>query len=235
MIGTAAKAHDVTAQPDDACHNADIDGFADQARPLLDVRFEIGAMTLGVEAGQRPVAQFKLRQPIHQSFAGLFVNLAQSSLADFAAESSAAETGKPGPLFVRERNHVDTDGATRSACSARDFKGVDDAQSAVEPAAIGHAVAVRADKNALCGIRRTSEHIADAVDHRFEAGGLHLRHQPAAGFEVRVAESRPIDAGSGLAEFGQRTQIRKHAILVDGQHSTASTTIAWHPPNTSQV
>ena len=58
MIGTAAKAHDVTAQSDDARHNTDIDGLADQARPLLDVRFEVGAMTLRVEAGQWPLAQF---------------------------------------------------------------------------------------------------------------------------------------------------------------------------------
>ena len=78
VIGTAAKAHDVTAQSDDAGHDTDIDGFADQPRALLDMRFEIGAMAIGDRGGPRAVAQSELRQPIDQPLAGLCLDIARA-------------------------------------------------------------------------------------------------------------------------------------------------------------
>src|SRR4029077_11092699 len=118
------------------------------------------------------------------------------------------------------RDHVDPD-ARGAAPGPRQFQTEDDAERAIEPPAVGHAVAVRPDKDALLCVRRASVDGADTVDNGFEAGGHHLVYEPAASVEIGVAESRAADASPLLAEFGQGPKVSKNAILVDGKHPIA--------------
>src|SRR5262249_51211858 len=150
---------------------------------------------------------------------GLCLDTGNRGLGEFTAERPAAEAGEPRSFFVGERDGVDPDARRRATPRAREFETEDDAKRAIEPSAIGHAVAVRPDWNALLCVRCAAVDRADSIDRRLETGRLHLVREPAARLEVGVAESRAADAGPLLAEFGQGAKVSENAILVDSQHS----------------
>jgi len=64
MIGPTRKAHDVATHANDGDHDANVDPVSLEPRALLNMRFEIGAMALRIEADQRTVAQPELLQAI---------------------------------------------------------------------------------------------------------------------------------------------------------------------------
>lgn len=142
MIGATAKANNMTAQPYNPGNDADINTVADQPRALLDMGFEISPVTLRVESGERTATQLKLRQPFEQSLACLCLHAGQIRISEFAAECSAAETWEPSSLLICERDHVNADNIMYSARSASHFESKYDAERAVEPTAVRHAVAV---------------------------------------------------------------------------------------------
>jgi hypothetical protein len=64
VIGPSSKTHDVAAHAHDGGYDANIDPISLEARALLDMRFEIRAMALPIEARQGAVAQSELLQAI---------------------------------------------------------------------------------------------------------------------------------------------------------------------------
>ena len=140
MIGATAKAHNMTAQPYNAGNDADIDAVADQPRALFDMGFEISPVTLRVESGERTATQLKLRQPIEQSLACLVTPDKSESAS--SPQNVLLPRHEPSSLLIGERDHVNADNIMYSARSVSHFESKYDAERAVEPTAVRHAVAV---------------------------------------------------------------------------------------------
>src|SRR5712691_5864825 len=84
---------------------------------------------------------------------------------------------------------------------ARQFEPVDDAERAVEPAAMRLRLAVRADEQAPPGAQIAADHVADAVDHRIEAGGGELLGEPVARGDILWRISRAMHPALVTAEL----------------------------------
>ena len=66
VVGATAKEHHVASQPDDASDDPDVDGGRDEPWSLLDMGFEIRAMTFRIEEGQGSILQPSSREPVEQ-------------------------------------------------------------------------------------------------------------------------------------------------------------------------
>ena len=101
---------------------------------------------------------------------------------------------------------------------AGEFEPVDHAQRAVEPAAIGLGLAVRADQQPALRPGIAADDVADAVDDRLEPGLAEFLGEPMPRLDIDRRIGRPMDAGLVAAEFGKPLQIGDDALSVDGRH-----------------
>jgi hypothetical protein len=101
---------------------------------------------------------------------------------------------------------------------SRDLEPVDHAHGAVEPAALGLGVAVRADEKGLAGAARAPDHVAHAVDAGVEPGLGEAADQPAARGHVDRRERLAHDPVAVRAEAAQRPEIGQQAVGVDLGH-----------------
>ena len=102
---------------------------------------------------------------------------------------------------------------------ARQLEAVDHAQRAVEPAAIGLGLAVRADQQAPpLGRPIAADHIADAVDDRVEPGLAQLPGQPMPRLDIDRRIGRPMNAGLVPTELGKPLEVGNDALSIDPRH-----------------
>jgi hypothetical protein len=125
------------------------------------------------------------------------------------------------PLLVGPRDALDAEPGEAGVGgeSARQLQRVDDAERAVEPAALRLGLAVRADQQAPRRARRAAEYIADPVDDRFEPGLGVLLGEPVARGHVDRGIGRAVDPGLVAAELGQPLQVGDDARSVNSRHS----------------
>ena len=100
-------------------------------------------------------------------------------------------------FLVGPGDRLDAEPGTRSirGDGAGQFEPVDDAERAVEPAAMRLRFAVRADQEAPGGARIAADHIADAVDHRIEPGLGEFVGEPLARGDILGRVGRPVHPG----------------------------------------
>ena len=193
---------------------------------LLDMRFEIADMTAGFElfarAAGKPGARQRLAQR-HPIVAALRpVDLIVAERAD---ERAAAEIAAVMAFLVGPGGDLDAEPGTIGVGGkgARELKPVDHPQCAIEPAAIGLGLAVRADQEPPLCPRVASDDVADAVDGRIEPGFAQFPGKPVPRFDIDRRIGRAVDAGFVAAEFREPLQIGDDAPTVDARHCFALT------------
>src|SRR5258707_509616 len=123
-------------------------------------------------------------------------------------------------FLVRPGDRLDAEPGERRIRSDRagQFEPIDDAERAVEPAAMRLGLAVRADKQPPLGAWIAADHIADAIDHRVEPGLDNFAGEPLPRCEVLGRISRPVYAGLVSAEFGEALQVGDDPLAIDSRH-----------------
>jgi hypothetical protein len=77
---------------------------------------------------------------------------------------------------------------------------------------------MRADEQRLACTPRAAEHIADAIDRRFEARLLVSTLEPAPRLQVGCAECRPDDTSALRADRAQLMQVGQQTFGIDARH-----------------
>jgi len=101
---------------------------------------------------------------------------------------------------------------------ARQLQRVDDAERAVEPAAPGLRLAVRADQQVPLRDVVAAEDIADPVDLGDQSGLGEFLGEPMARGHVDFRIGRAVDPGVVAAEFGEPPQVGDDAGSVNSWH-----------------
>ncbi len=188
---------------------------------LLDMGFEIADMAAGFEMFARPAGEPGPRQRLAQRRAVVAaLRLVDLVLAERADERAAAEIAAVMAFLVGPGGDLDAEpGAIRvGGKGAGQFQPVNHPQGAVEPAAIGLGLAVRADQQPPPRPGIAADHIADAVDHRLEPGLAQLAGEPMPRLDIDRRIGRAMDTGLIAAEFGKPTEVGDDALSVDGRH-----------------
>jgi hypothetical protein len=101
---------------------------------------------------------------------------------------------------------------------AGQFEPVDDAERAVEPAAMRLGLAVRSDQQPSGGVPIAADHVADAVDHRIEPGLGEFLDEPLARGDVVRRVGRPVHPGLVASEIGEALQIGDDPLAIGSRH-----------------
>src|SRR5947208_10642319 len=113
----------------------------------------------------------------------------------------------------------DLDAASRIAVKdAGELQPINDAQGAVEPAAVGLGFAMRTNQKPAHGAGIAANHIADPVNHGVEPGLAEFVGQPVPPLDLDRRIGRAVDTGLVAAELCKALQIRDNALSVDGWH-----------------
>ena len=120
-------------------------------------------------------------------------------------------------FLVRPRGDLD-DASCIAVKDAGELQPINDAQGAVEPAAIGLGLAMRTDQQPAAHPGIAADHITNPVDHRIEPRFAEFIGQPMPRLDVDRRIGRPVDPGLVAAEFCKPLQIRDNALSVDGWH-----------------
>ncbi len=204
---------------DDRLDDADAQPGRVERVALLDMRFEIADIARRVDPLARPAGKPGARQRLAQRRAVVAASgLVDLVLAERADERAAAEIIAVMAFLVGPGGDLDAEpGAIRiGGKGAGQFEPVDHAQRAVEPAAIGLGLAVRADQQPAPRPGIAADHIADAVDHRVEPGLAQLVGEPMPRRDIDRRIGRAVDAGLVAAEFGKPIEVGDDALSVDG-------------------
>ena len=218
MVLLADQRDPVVPDADDRLDDADAQSGRVERVALLDMRFEIADIARRIDPLARPSGKTGAFQRLAQrrpviAAAGL-VDLV---FGERVGKRAAAEIVAVMAFLVRPGD--DLDAASRIVGKdARELQPIDDAERAVEPAAIGLGFAVRADQQTPLRTRIAPDHIADAVDHGVEPGLAKLVGQPMPRLDIDRRIGRAVNAGLVAAEFGKPLQIGDNALSVDLRH-----------------
>src|SRR3984893_5718780 len=173
MVLFAVERHPVVPNADDSLDHADAQPAGVERVALLDMRFEIADIALGVD----PLALTIGKTGALQSLAQRCAVVATPDPVDFffgesVGKRAAAEKVAVVTFLVRPSGDLDAEPRTAGVRGKGpgQLEPVDHPERAVEPAAIGLGLAVRADQQPPTGQGIPAEHIATAVDHRVEPG-----------------------------------------------------------------
>src|SRR3989454_5664234 len=214
VIGLADKREAGAAAADDRVHDADRDPGLLEPRPLLDVELDVrcdgagGGLGLGdparVEAGPR----HRVDEPLAVDGR----HRLDPREVELTAEGARAEEAPVAAFLVAPRRDGER-AAVRGVGLTDRLERLEprqDAERAVEDAALGHRVDVRArEHRGSVGPERAesegAEDVARAVHPRLEPRGGELPREPGARLFVlrRPARARHARAGQG-AEAGER-------------------------------
>jgi hypothetical protein len=215
----------------------------DHHRPLLDVHLEEGAELGRVPQALAPgdgfdVGTDRLEAGPERAARGPVAAL-QVTRRQPAPERQGADIGavEPGTFLAAEHDQFQRDGRQRAgaAVAGEDEEPRGDARGAVEVAALGHAVEVRADRErrAVHAAVEPGRQVARAVRGHAE---VEARGQLADEVERRLlarAEGFAGDADRVLADRGERGEVRvEEAGLVAGEqraHQAGRGFRAVHP------
>ena len=187
---------------------------------LLDVRFEVGDMPLGVEALRRDSLEPGLAQCLPQRHPGAVgrIERIERTGRRLTDEGEAAEAAAEAAFLVEPGCDIDRKVAGRGRLRQRprDLESVDHAHRPVEPAAGRLGIGVGADNHRPAGVAGAAQDISGPVNARVEPRLGQPGAEPAPGFEVDWRERRPHHPGPAGAEFTQGSQIGDQPIAVDG-------------------
>ncbi len=219
VLLTRQRDHEI-ADADDRLDDPDAAAGRFERVALLDMRFEVADITRGIDLLTLPAGEPGLFQRLGERHAVAALAGGELVLADRRGERAAAEHLAVMPLLVGPGDRIDAEPvAIRiGGEGARQLDRVDDAERAVEPAAIGLRLAVRADQQTAAGGMVAAKDIADAVDLGNEAGGGELLGEPMARGDVVGRIGRAMHAGLVASELGQPLQIRHHPLAIDPRH-----------------
>ena len=183
----------------DPLDDADRDALVLEDRALLDVELEIGLERRAGPCGRQDAVGREVRplQDVAEGHAEGGPAVPDLVLVEKPHEGPAAqEIADEIPFLVRERG--DLERPSRAGPSPRRIRraassAASDARRAVEHAAVGDRVDVRAGHDGLPGALEAAELVARAVLAVAEAGVLDLLPEPGPGFEVGRAERGPAD------------------------------------------
>ncbi len=122
----------------------------------------------------------------------------------------------------RRRRRVDADGRARMSrlIRARDLQRKDDAERAVQPAAIGHAVGMRASEQGDLGVRRAAIHVADpSTVASSPASAIRPRSHSRAAISASVKAGRLTPVPS--CRMCKLAKVLNRTILVQSFHCNA--------------
>src|SRR3984893_1860065 len=221
MVLFAVERHPVVPNADDSLDHADAQPAGVERVALLDMRFEIADIALGVD----PLALTIGKTGALQSLAQRCAVVATPDPVDFffgesVGKRAAAEKVAVVALLVRPSGDLDAEPRTAGVHGKGRgrLEPVDPPERAVEPAAIGLGLAVRADQQPPPGRAVAADHITDAVDHRIEPGLAQLVGEPMPRLDIDRRISRAVDAGLVAAELGEPPEVAEDARSVNRRH-----------------
>ena len=219
MIGLSVAADAEAANSDQPCDNADAPTQGFEARPLLDMGFEVTENSLRIAANERAlVAQDS--QGFGERHTVFGFRRSDLRVSDVLAERTAAQAGQERALLVLERDDVDADprSAARLDRGASDLKAVDDTQRTVEPAALRDRVSMRTDEDRAIGVGIATVYVPDRIHLRRKAGLANPVHQPAPRFDIRGGQRYAVHPRAEFTDGGKLAQVGDEAVGVDQRH-----------------
>src|SRR5690606_2130775 len=143
-----------------------------------------------------------------------------------AEHGARAEKTEVGTLLVGKRDHLERTPRrpARLLQAAGAFEASEDAETAVEPAAGGDGVDMRAaDDGRPAGRAEPADHVAGGIDAGGKPGLGHPRDQPAARLDECRGKGRPVDAAVRPAsEAREFLQLREEPVAINGDARPAA-------------
>src|SRR5581483_2466419 len=223
VVGLSGEDYAQPRRRGDRGHDADLLAFRFEHRALLDVQLEIGFDRFGIalKAGQAVAVDAEAREDFAELGAARVDGVGEIFHLHLAGDEARAERRKAeaARLLPDEADRFDGAGERDAAFFYRPhrFQRPDDADRAVEFAAVDDAVEMRAGEHRrTVGAFEAAEDVADAVDVDLEPG---LRHQmdeqlPAAQLGHGKNEPRHRAAVAD-ADSRDRVEIGEQALSVD--------------------
>ncbi len=186
---------------------------------------EVAAVAVVLEHRPRRVREARRLQRV--AHRGTILAVARGidlGLLDQPGEAARADHATPVAFLVGPRDHVDGEMRGRRVLGqgTGDLEPVDHAHHAVEPAAAGLGIRVRADQHARARLRAAADHVADAVDLRLQPGLLHAVGQPVPALDVLRRQVGAMHAGLVAAEVGDAPQVGQESLAIDARHGNLS-------------
>ncbi len=221
VVLLAGHDHSDVPDADDGLDDAEAQPGAVEDVALLDMGFEIAAMAAGLDRLAPPAGEPGLGQGLAQRRPVATYAAVDLDFAEVADERAAAEEGAVMALLVGPGRDLDAEpGAIGiGGEGAGEFEPVDDAERAVEPAAIGLGFEMRADQEAPLRLGIAADDVADPVDRRVEPCRAKPLGEPVARFDIDRGIGRAVVAGLVAAEFGEPPQIGQDPPPIDLRHS----------------
>src|SRR5713101_4860147 len=213
VVGLASEDDPVPPVTHDALDDSDRDLRGLEMRALLDVQLDVGRERLRVAArlGRVVGVEAGPRHGVHQPLAVRGPEARDLLDVELASECPRPEETRVAPLLVAPGG--DHERQARAPAGLVDgleaLEAGEDSQRAVERAAVGHRVDVRARDDRRPAVAETPESIARLVDPGAETRLLHSPQQPGAGLLVGRAPARARDATrvGAAPETGQRLEM----------------------------
>ena len=209
----AGEGDAVLPDPDDGRDDSDFEAAAFERLALFDMGFEISDMPPAFALRAGAAGESGFAQRIAHGLAAVAVaRLVDIGFGDAADIGAAAEEVSEMPFLVAPGRNFDGAIYIRIAIDdAGGFERIDHAERSIEPACVVLAFQMRPRQQFQPRLRAGAEDVADAVDLAREAGVGKPLHQPRQRGEMRLGESRLVNAGLVGADRTQRVKVGEDA------------------------
>ena len=174
------------------------------------MRLQIAAIAREIDLSARTAGKSGLLQRLAQRRAIAVTARVDLGVGKQTAERTAADERTEMAFFVSPCRDIDA--VAERAC---DLQAVDHAQRAVQPAGVRLRLDMTAEQQMRPRAARASDHVADAVDFRIEAGLGHARRKPVTRCDIIGRVGGPMHAGLVRPNPGERAKVAEQPVAVD--------------------